>query len=128
MKHVRLSKLEFSIMETLWAKGRVSVREVLEGLPGKKRLSYNTVQTMIYRLEAKGSVTRIRMSGNFHMFEPVITREEAQRSVIDELLAIIGGESRPVVTRLIETGKMTLEDVEYAEKALQHARKVRKLR
>jgi len=124
--NARLSKLEFSIMETLWSKGRVSIREILEGLPGKKRLSYNTVQTMVYRLEAKGAVTRLRMSGNFHMFEPAITREAAQRSVIDELLALIGGESRPVVTRLIETGKMTLEDVEYAEKALQEARRGRK--
>src|ERR1035441_6802608 len=91
---VRLSKLEFAIMETLWAKGRVSVREVLEGLPGKKRLSYNTVQTMVYRLEAKGVVNRIRMSTSFHMFEAAITRETAQRTLIDELLAIIGGESQ----------------------------------
>jgi predicted transcriptional regulator len=123
MSAVRLSKLEFAIMETLWAKGRVSIREILEGLLGKKRPSYNTVQTMVYRLEAKGAVTRIRMSGNFHMFEPAITRQAAQRSLIDELLAIIGGESRPVVTRLIETGKMTMEDIQYAEKALQEGRK-----
>jgi predicted transcriptional regulator len=123
MANARLSKLEFSIMETLWSKGRVSIREILEGMPAKKRSSYNTVQTMVYRLEAKGAVTRIRMSGNFHMFEPVITRQAAQRSVIDELLAILGGESRPVVARLIETGKMTMADVEFAEKTLQEARK-----
>ena len=123
MPNVRLSKLEFAIMETLWSKGRVSIREILEGIPDKKRPSYNTVQTMVYRLEAKGAVTRIRMSGNFHMFEPAMTRETAQRSVIDELLAVLGGESRPVVTRLIETGKMTMEDVEYAEKTLQEGRK-----
>ncbi|HWH57234.1 MAG TPA: BlaI/MecI/CopY family transcriptional regulator [Terriglobales bacterium] len=120
---VRLSKLEFAIMETLWAKGRVSVREVLEGLSIKKRPSYNTVQTMVYRLEAKGVVNRIRMSTSFHMFEPAITREAAQRTVIDELLAIIGGESRPVMTRLIETGKMTKEDIQYAEKILDEGRK-----
>lgn len=119
MPNVRLSKLEFAMMETLWSKGRVSIREVLEGLPDKKRPSYNSVQTMVSRLEVKGAVTRIRMSGNFHMFEPAITREAAQRSVIDELLAILGGESRPVVARLIETGKMTMEDVEFAEKTLQ---------
>ena len=123
MANARLSKLEFSIMETLWSKGRVSIREILEGMPAKKRSSYNTVQTMVYRLEAKGAVTRIRMSGNFHMFEPAITRQAAQRSVIDELLAILGGESRPVVARLIETGKMTMADVEFAEKTLQEARK-----
>lgn len=123
MSSVRLSKLEFSIMETLWSKGRVSIREILEGVPDKKRPSYNTVQTTVYRLEAKGAVTRIRMSGNFHMFEPAITRAAAQGSLIDELLAIIGGESRPVVTRLIETGKMTMEDIEYAEKTLKEGRR-----
>lgn len=123
MSTVRLSKLEFAIMDTLWAKGRVSIREVLEGLPGKKRPSYNTVQTMVYRLEVKGVVNRIRMSSNFHMFEPAITREAAQRSLIDELLAIIGGESRPVMIRLIETGKMTKEDIQYAERILEEGRK-----
>jgi predicted transcriptional regulator len=123
MSTVRLTKLEFAIMETLWAKGRVSVREVLEGLAGKKRPSYNTVQTVVYRLEAKGVVNRIRMSSSFHVFEPAITREAAQRSLIDELLAIIGGESRPVMTRLIETGKMTKEDIQYAEKILDEGRK-----
>jgi predicted transcriptional regulator len=110
-------------MDTVWNKGRVSIREMLEAFPEKKRPTYSTVQTMVYRLEAKGAVTRIRMSGNFHMFEPAITREAAQRPVIDELLAILGGQSRPVVARLIETGKLTQEDLEFAEKALEDARK-----
>lgn len=123
MANVRLSRLEFVIMETLWTRGQASIREMLEGFPAKKRPTYSTVQTMVYRLEAKGAVKRIRMSGNFHMFEPAVTREAAQRPVIDELLAILGGESRPVFARLIETGKMTMEDVEFAEKALQEARR-----
>ena len=126
MANVRLSRLEFVIMETLWAKGQASIREMLEGFPAKKRPTYSTVQTMVYRLEAKGAVKRIRMSGNFHMFEPAVTREAAQRPVIDELLAILGGESRPVMARLIETGKMTLDDVEFAEKALEQAKKRKK--
>ena len=126
MGSVRLSRLEFVIMETLWAKGQASIREMLEGFPGKKRPTYSTVQTMVYRLEAKGAVKRIRMSGNFHMFEPAITREAAQGPVIDELLAILGGESRPVFARLIETGKLTMEDVEFAEKALGEAKQKQK--
>lgn len=123
MANLRLTRLEFVIMETLWAKGQASIRDMLEGFPTKKQPSYSTVQTMVYRLEAKDAVKRIRMSGNFHMFEAAITREAAQRPVIDELLAILGGQSRPVVARLIETGKLTMEDVEFAEKALQQARK-----
>ena len=120
---LRLSKLEFVIMETLWTKRRASIREMLEGFSEKKRPTYSTVQTMVYRLEAKGAVTRIRMSGNFHMFEPAITREAAQKPVIDELLGILGGELRPVVARLIETGKLTMDDVEFAEKALKELKK-----
>jgi BlaI family transcriptional regulator, penicillinase repressor len=120
---LRLTKLEFVIMDTLWTKGRASIREMLEGFPEKKRPTYSTVQTMVYRLEAKGALTRIRLSGNFHMFEPAITREAAQKPVIDELLAILGGESRPVVARLIQTGKLTMQDVEFAEKALKELKK-----
>jgi predicted transcriptional regulator len=123
MPNLRLTRLEFVIMETLWTKGQASIRDMLEGFPAKKRPTYSTVQTMVYRLEAKRAVKRIRMSGNFHMFEPVITRDAAQRPVIDELLAILGGQSRPVVARLIETGNLTMEDVEFAEKTLQQARK-----
>jgi predicted transcriptional regulator len=123
MANLRLTRLEFVIMERLWTKGQASIREMLEGFPEKKRPTYSTVQTMVYRLETKGAVKRIRMSGNFHMFNPAITREAAQRPVIDELLAILGGQSRPVVARLIETGKLTMEDVEFAEKALEGVRK-----
>jgi BlaI family transcriptional regulator, penicillinase repressor len=125
MANVRLTRLEFIIMETLWTRGQASIREMLEGFPAKKGPTYSTVQTMVYRLEAKGAVKRIRMSGNFHMFEPAITREAAQGPVIDELLAILGGESRPVFARLIETGKLTAADVEFAEKALEEKRKKR---
>jgi predicted transcriptional regulator len=120
---IRLSRLEFLVMETLWKKGRASIREMLEGLPGKKRPTYSTVQTMVYRLEAKGALNRIRLSGNFHVFEPAITREDAQKPVIDELLAILGGGARPIVARLIAAGKLTMEDVEFAEKTLKELKK-----
>ena len=94
MANVRLSKLEFVILETLWTRGRVSIREMLEDFPAKKRPTYSTVQTMVYRLEAKGVVQAHPHVGNFHMFEAAITREAAQ-GWIDELLAILGGKSRP---------------------------------
>jgi BlaI family transcriptional regulator, penicillinase repressor len=126
MPNVRLTRLEFVIMETLWTRGQAAIREMLEGFPANKRPTYSTVQTMVYRLEEKGAVNRIRMSGNFHMFEAAITREAAQGPVIDELLAILGGESRPVFARLIETGKLTMEDVEFAEMALAEAKKKRR--
>jgi len=118
MAGVRLTKFELGIMETLWTKGEASIREMQEAFPEKKRPGYTTVQTMVYRMEAKQVVRRVRKVGNFHLFAATVTRDAAQRRLVDELLMLLGGESRPVVAHLIEAGKLTLEDVEYAEKTL----------
>jgi len=115
---VRLTKFEMQIMETLWLKGEASIREMQEAFPEKKRPGYTTVQTMVYRMEAKKVLRRVRKVGNFHMFAAVVSRDAAQRKLVDELLALFGGESRPVVAHLIEAGKLTLDDVEFAEKTL----------
>jgi predicted transcriptional regulator len=114
----RLSKLEMQIMETLWTRGEASIREMQEAFPAKKRPGYTTVQTMVYRLEAKKVVRRVRKLGNFHIFAAAVSREAAQRKLVDDLLAIFGGDSRPVVAHLIGAGKLTLEDVQRAEKTL----------
>jgi BlaI family penicillinase repressor len=118
----KLSRLELEIMETLWARGEASIREMQDAFPEARRPGYTTVQTMVYRLEAKGAVRRVRKVGNFHMFAAAVTRDAAQRRLVDELLAMFGGQSRPVVAHLIEAGKLTLADVEFAEKALRQAR------
>ena len=114
----KLSKLEIKIMETLWTRGEASIREMQDAFPAKKRPGYTTVQTTVYRMEAKKVVRRVRKVGNFHMFAAAISRDAAQRRLVDELLAMFGGESRPVVAHLIEAGKLTLDDVEFAEKTL----------
>jgi BlaI family transcriptional regulator, penicillinase repressor len=114
----KLSKLEMRIMETLWTRGEASIREMLEAFPVKKRPGYTTVQTMVYRLMAKKAVRRVRKVANFHVFVAAISRDAAQRRLVDELLAIFGGESRPVVAHLIEAGKLSLDDVDFAEKML----------
>jgi BlaI family transcriptional regulator, penicillinase repressor len=114
----KLSKLEIKIMETLWTQGEASIREMQDAFPAKKRPGYTTVQTTVYRMEAKKVVRRVRKVGNFHMFAAAISRDAAQRRLVDELLAMFGGESRPVVAHLIEAGKLTLDDVEFAEKTL----------
>jgi BlaI family transcriptional regulator, penicillinase repressor len=123
---MRLSKLEIQIMEAVWVKGEASIREMLEAFPAKKRPGYSTVQTMVYRLEAKGALHRERRVGNFHIFKAKVSREQVQRKLVDDLVAMFGGESRPVVARLIETGNMTLEDVKYAEKTLKELRRGKK--
>lgn len=114
----KLSNRETQIMELLWTRGEASIREIQEALPAKKRPGYTTVQTMVYRMEAKGVVRRTRKLGNFHMFAPAVSRDAAQRRLVDDLLALFGGRSRPVMVHMIESGKLTLEDVKEAEKML----------
>ena len=118
MPAIRLTKLEMQIMETLWTRGEASIREMQEAFPAKKRPGYTTVQTMVYRMETKKVLRRTRKLGNFHIFAATVSREAAQRRLVDDLLAIFGGQSRPVVAHLIESGKLTLDDIEYAEETL----------
>ena len=121
----RLSKLELQIMEALWNQGACSVREIQEAFPEKDRPAYTTIQTMVYRLEAKKAVRRVKKIGNAHIFEAIVSRTAAQRRVIDELLSFFGGSSQPVMAHLIESGKLSLEDVQEAEQTLLRLRKER---
>lgn len=120
MAHPRLSKLELQIMEVLWERGVVSIREIQEEFPEKERPAYTTIQTTVYRLEGKKAVRRVKKISNAHMFEAVISRGAAHRRLLDEILSIFGGRPQPVMAHLIESGKLTLEDVEEARKALQN--------
>ena len=113
----KLSKLELQILEALWAHGKASIREIQEVFP-EPRPAYTTIQTTVYRLEGKKAVRRIKKVGNFHIFEAAVSRDAAQRRLIDELLALFGGSTQPVMAHLIESGKLTLEDVKEAEKIL----------
>jgi predicted transcriptional regulator len=119
----RLSNLEFRIMEVLWDRGEVSIRDACEAMEnashGKRPPAYTTVQTTVYRMETKGIVRRVRKSGNLHLFKAAITREAAQRTLIDELLGFFGGSGMPVMAHLIQSGKLTLDDVKEAERELQ---------
>lgn len=113
-----LSKLELRIMEALWSHGASSVREIQERFPEKRRPAYTTVQTMVYRLEAKQAVRRVRKIGNAHIFEAAVARDATQGRLIDELLGLFGGRTQPVMAHLIESGKLTLDDIKEAEKTL----------
>jgi BlaI family penicillinase repressor len=118
MSGPKLAKLELRIMETLWMRGKASIREIQETFPEKDRPAYTTIQTTVYRLEGKNAVRRVKKVGNFHIFEAVVSRTAAQRRLIDDLLALFGGHSQPVMAHLIESGKLTLADVKEAEKTL----------
>ena len=114
----RLSKLELQILEAVWTHGPSSVRQIQEAFPEHGRPAYTTVQTIVYRLEAKKAIRRTRKIGNAHIFEAAVSRDAVQRRFVDELLAMFGGRSQPVVAHLIERGKLTLDDVQEAEQLL----------
>ena len=118
MPQPKLGRLELKIMEALWQKGAASVREIQETFPAKRRPAYTTVQTVLYRLEVKNAVRRTKKIGNAHIFEAVVTQNAAQRRLIDELLAVFGGRTQPLIAHLIESGQLTLDDIEEARKTL----------
>src|SRR5215510_3728315 len=122
MAFPRLTKLELQIMDALWTRGALSVREVQDAFPEQDRPAYTTVQTMVYRLESKNALRRVKKIGNAHIFEAVVSRRAAQRRLIDELLDFFGGSSQPVVAHLIESGSLTLADVKEAEQTLKKLR------
>ncbi len=105
-------------MDAVWDRGAASVREVQEALPARHRPAYTTVQTTMYRLEAKGAVRRAKKVGNAHVFEPVVTRVAAHRRIVDDLLGVFGGHTQPLMAHLVETGRLTLDDLQEAEARL----------
>ena len=118
MPDARISRFELQLLEKLWDLGPCSVREVQESLPEKDRPAYTTVQTMIYRLEEKGAVRRVKKIGNAHLFQAVLTRKAVHRRLISDLLNLFGGSAAPVMSHLIETGKLTLADIKELEKTV----------
>jgi predicted transcriptional regulator len=128
MAQPRLSKLEMQVMELFWSHGAQTVREVQERFPEKHRPAYTTVQTVVNRLEAKGALARARKLGNAHIFEPTVSRAAAQRRLVDEFLSLFGGRMQPLMSHLVESGRLTLEDVAEAERKLQDLAKKKETR
>jgi len=127
MRLPKLTKLELQIMEALWNNGVCSIREIQEYFPGNKRPAYTTVQTTVYRLEAKKALRRVKKISNAHIFEAVISRNAAHRSLIENLLSFFGGAPQPVMAHLIESGKLTMNDLREAQKELRkHSNKEEK--
>jgi predicted transcriptional regulator len=121
----KLSKLDLRILEALWGHGKASIREIQEAFP-EPRPAYSTIQTIVYRLEAKGAVRRVRKIGNADIFEPLIARDVTRLKILDEVLSFFGGRAQPMMAQLAEAGKLTLEDVRELEKTLTKLKKARK--
>jgi BlaI family transcriptional regulator, penicillinase repressor len=114
----KLSRLELRIMDVLWDKGDCSVREIQDGFPEKGRPAYTTIQTTVYRMEAKKVVARVKKIGNSLIFAPLISKNAAQRRLIDDLISLFGGRIQPVVAHLVHSGKFTSDDLKEAQKLL----------
>lgn len=117
MRQPKLTKLELQILEALWAHGKASIREIQEAFP-EPRPAYTTIQTTVYRLEAKNAVRRVRKISNAHIFEPTVAREVARHRLLDEILGFFGGRAQPMMAQLAEAGKLTLEDVRELERVI----------
>jgi BlaI family transcriptional regulator, penicillinase repressor len=116
-KQPKLARLELQILEVLWALGKASIREIQEKFP-EPRPAYTTIQTTVYRLEAKGAVRRVRKISNAHIFEPLVARDVARHRLLDDILSLFGGRAQPMMAQLAEAGKLTLDDVRELEKTI----------
>jgi len=125
MRRQKLSRLELQILEILWTRGNASIREVQESFP-EPRPAYTTIQTTVYRMEAKNAVKRIRKIGNAHLFEPLVSRDTARRRLLDDILSLFGGRAQPMMAQLAEVGKLTREDVRELERTIAQLEKKRK--
>ena len=121
MRQPKLSRLELQILEALWANGKASIREIQEAFP-EPRPAYTTIQTIVYRLEEKKVVRRVRKIGNAHIFEPILARDVARNRLLDEILSFFGGRAQPMMAQLAEAGKLSLEDVRELENTLKKMR------
>ena len=118
----RLTKLELQIMETLWSRGALSVREIQEVFAERDRPAYTTVQTMVYRLESKKAIRRVKKIGNAHIFEPLVSRQSAIGSLIEDFLGHFAGSHEPLVAHLVETGRISSAELKQMEKLLRERR------
>ncbi len=122
-KSNRLTRLELEVMEPLWRLESASIREIQESLPKQKRPEYTTVQTIVYRLEEKGAVERVKKIGNAHIFQPIISRKSAISNFIEDLTNILRGSSRLIMSHLIESEQITLKDLKDMETVIKETSK-----
>jgi predicted transcriptional regulator len=118
MSKTALSKAETRILEQCWKLGTCSVREILDSLSEEERVAYTTVQTLVYRLEQKGALRKVRKIGNAQLFEAAIDQREFRSGLVRDLVDLFGGSPRLLVSNLLETGTITLKDLKALQEAL----------
>ena len=117
MARTKFTRLELQILEALWTHGKASIREIQEAFP-EPRPAYTTIQTIVYRLEAKKALRRVKKISNAHIFEPVVARDVTRHGLLDDILSFFGGKAQPMMAQLAEAGKLTRDDVRELEKMI----------
>src|SRR5215467_2719769 len=125
MRQPKLSRLELRILEALWAQGRASIRDIHGAFP-EPRPAYTTIQTIVYRMEAKHALRRVRRVGNADIFEPIVARDVTRNRVLDEVLSFFGGKAAPMMAQLADAGKLTPDDIQEVEKTLRRLKAQRR--
>jgi BlaI family penicillinase repressor len=121
-KDFKPTRLELELLHALWTLGSGSIREIQEALPAATRPEYTTVQTIVYRLEEKGAVRRTKKIGNAHIFEPLVSKQSAFATLIEDFIGTLGGSAEPLVAHLVETGKISSAELKEMEKVIQERR------
>ncbi len=122
-KQFKPTRFEMELLEALWKLGPASIREVQESLPEEGRPEYTTVQTIMYRLEEKGAVERMKKIGNAHIFRPLITRKSALGALVEDFLGMLGGSHEPLMAHLAESGRLSLKELKQLERLLKEQSK-----
>ena len=125
MPRPKLSKIELRILEALWTRGKASIRDI-QGFFPEPRPAYTTVQTIVYRMEAKRAVRRVERQGNADIFEPLVAQDVTRNRLLDEILSFFGGKAAPLMAQLADSGKLTPDDVQELERTIRKLKARRK--
>ena len=116
-----LTEAELRIMEILWAQGAGTVQQVLDWMPPKPTLAYNSVLTTIRILERKGYVEHVK-DGRAHVYKPILERKDATRSEIRHLISRFFRDSHEdLVLNILEDRGLDSEELEQLKKILQRS-------
>ncbi len=122
MKSPRLTRYELELMDVLWKRGTGTVQEVCDEL--QRPLAYTTVMTTLRLLHGKKKVLKRVKRGRAHVYQPIVSRDEISRSVIQDLQDVLFADRLPsLVLGLLEDGKFSEEDVKALKSALRNVEK-----
>lgn len=121
-KSATLTEAELRIMHVLWEHGSATVHEVLQFLPAKPVLAYNSVLTIIRILEAKGYVRHTK-DKRAHVYMPKIDRKDATRSEVRHLVSrFFGNSHEQLVLNILEEGSIDAQELVRVRQLLERSK------